>query len=74
MRVEVVEMGKDFSVFPRFLNDALDLVVFVGIVNHATLEDGEFMTVGSGPLEVYRRSIEVQPLWEKQVDLVDVLF
>ena len=73
MRVEVVEMGKDFSVFPCLLDDALDLVVFVGVVNDAALEDGEFMAVGGGSLEVERRRIEVQPLREKQVDLVDVL-
>ena len=55
------------------LDDALDLVVLVGIVNDAALEDREFMAVGGGAFEVSGRSIEMEPLRKKQVDLVDVL-
>ncbi len=63
--VEVVEVRKDFSIFAGLLNDALDLVVFIGVVNCAGLEDGEFVAIGSGSLKVKRRRIEVQPLREE---------
>ena len=48
VRVEVVEVRENFGVFPGSLNNVLDLVVFVGIVNGAALEDREFMAVGGG--------------------------
>ncbi len=72
--VEVVEVRKDLSVFVRLLNDALDLVVFVGVVNDAVLEDGELEAVLGGALKVSRGRIDMEPLREEQVDLVDVLF
>ena len=71
--VEVVQVGKDFGVFLGHLDDALDLVVLVGVVNDAALEDGEFVAVWVGSIKVGGRRIEVQPLGKEQVDLVDVL-
>ena len=41
MEVDVIKVRKDFSIFVRLLNDALDLVVLIGVVNGAPLEDRE---------------------------------
>ena len=73
MSVEVVEVGKNLSVFPCLMDDPLDLVVFVGVMNDAAFEDWKFVTIGGGSLKVKRRRIQMQPLREKQINLVDVL-
>jgi hypothetical protein len=71
--VEVVEVGKDFGIFPHLLDDAFDLVVFVRVMDDAALKDGEFMSVGGGALQIKRGRIEVEPLGEEQIKLVNVL-
>ena len=73
MSAEIVEVGKDFRVFPRPLDHALNLVVLVGVMDGAALKNGELMAIGCCSFKVDRGRIEVQPLREQQVDLVDVL-
>ena len=72
--VEVVEVGKDFRVFPGRLDDVLDLVVVVGVVDGRAVNHGILaMRVVVDGHQGSRRCGGVKPLREKKIDLVNML-
>ena len=73
VRIDVVEVGKNFGIFFGLLNGALYLVVFIGIVGYAVLEDREFEAVLGGALKFDGGGVDVKPLREEQVYLLNVL-
>ena len=74
VRIEVVEGGKDFRVFLGPLNDLLHLVQVVGVVDGGALDHRKLAEVVAA--HHHQRAvgrIDMQPLREEHVDLVDVL-
>ena len=74
MGIEVVEVREDFRVFLGRLDDLLDLVQVVGIVHRGAVDDGILAQVVAA--HRHQRAVgrvDVQPLREEQIDLVDVL-
>ena len=73
--IEVVEVGKDFGIFPGYLDHVLDPVVLVGVVDGGAIDHGILaMAVAIDGQQRGLRGVDVKPLGEEQINLVDVLF
>ena len=73
-RIVVVQVGKDFGIFPGCLDDPLDLAHTVGVMDRSAPHHWIFVEIVAGHRHQRSRgSIHVEPLREKNVDLVDVL-